>query len=266
MNPISDNDLILYHYQDGLDAGRLGEISAALATSKELQFRYARLGRVLDAAMDEPPQPSAGFEQRLWSRFEQSVDGAKRPGYLADFVHRMRDMFDSARGSRLVLAAGFACALLIALGVGFQVGRVAPPPAIVETPAEASIETQGNERTMANRVLDGYVSGHLRATEGLLLTTVNADGSEFLDDNRELAKSLVESNRLYAFAAARAGNARLADFLRQLEPVLLEVANQPATSSVKDRQGLRDYLQRSDLLFQVRATESRIDVANKRSL
>jgi hypothetical protein len=119
---------------------------------------------------------------------------------------------------------------------------------------------------MANRVLDGYVSGHLRATEGLLLTTVNEDSGEILDGNRALAKSLVESNRLYAAAAARAGNSRLADFLRQLEPVLLEVANQPATSNVEDRQGLRDYLQRSDLLFQVRATESRIDVANKRSL
>ena len=81
---------------------------------------------------------------------------------------------------------------------------------------------------MADRVLDGYVAGHLRATEGLLLTAVNNDGGDLLGGNRELAESLVESNRLYAAAAARSGNLRLADFLRQLEPVLLEVANRPA--------------------------------------
>lgn len=264
MNPINDNDLILYHYRDGLDAERLAEIDAAIETSSSLQARYRLLCTMLDGANGEPPQPDAGFEQRIWSRFEQRVDTAMRLPRSAGLIDRLRGFFESARGSRLVVAGGFACALLIALGVGFQVGRVAPPPAVVDVPAPAP--AQPGERRMANRVLDGYVSGHLRATEGLLLTAVNEDSGEILDGNRELAKSLVESNRLYAVAAARAGNARLADFLRQLEPVLLEVANQPATSNVEDRQGLRDYLQRSDLLFQVRATESRIDVANKRSL
>lgn len=266
MIPINDNDLILFHYQDGLGAERLAEISAALETSSDVRARYQRLCHMLDTATGEPPQPTAGFDQRLWSRFEQRIGGVRQPVQSAKWIDRLRSVLESARGSRLMLAGGFACALLIALGVGFQFGRVAPPPAMVEAPHDVPLVTPGNERSMANRVLDGYVSGHLRATEGLLLTTVNSGGNEFLDDNRELAKSLVESNRLYAVAAARAGNARLADFLRQLEPVLLEVANQPDSSSVEDRQGLRDYLQRSDLLFQVRATESRIDVANKRSL
>ncbi|HPG94055.1 MAG TPA: hypothetical protein PLR28_05810, partial [Dokdonella sp.] len=94
----------------------------------------------------------------------------------------------------------------------------------------------------------------------------NDEGGGLLKDNRELASGLVESNRLYAMAAARAGNTRLADFLRQLEPVLIEVANQPGGSSVEDTQGLRNFLRDTDLLFQVRATESRIDAESKRSL
>ncbi|MGB0134878.1 hypothetical protein [Dokdonella sp.] len=262
MKAINDNDLILYHYQDGLDAARMTEIAAALAGSAHWRERYRRLCHVLDAATDEPPLPSDGFEQRLWSGLDQRIEDARPRAESTGFVDRMRGLFELLRGSRLVLAGGFACALLIALGVGFQFGRVTPSQAIVEAPAEVS----GKGRTMASRVLDGYVSGHLRATEGLLLTAVNEDDGEFLDGNRELAKSLIESNRLYAAAAARAGNARMADFLRQLEPVLLEVANQSAASNVEDKQGLRDYLQKSDLLFQVRATESRIDVASKRSL
>ncbi|MEZ5462711.1 hypothetical protein [Dokdonella sp.] len=262
MNPINDNDLILYYYKDGLDAGRLAEIDAALEASGKLQARYRRLCEMLDRATEAPPAPAADLEQRVWSRFEQRVGAAAGSRSSAGLIDWLRGILASARGSRLIVAGGFACALLIAVGVGYQVGRVTPPSTVLETPLEA----RASDRNMANRVLDGYVSGHLRATEGLLLTAVNEDSGEILDGNRELARSLVESNRLYAVAAARAGNVRLADFLRQLEPVLLEVANQSATSNVEDRQGLRDYLQRSDLLFQVRATESRIDVANKRSL
>ncbi|HEY0229706.1 MAG TPA: hypothetical protein VGC55_00520, partial [Dokdonella sp.] len=80
-----------------------------------------------------------------------------------------------------------------------------------------------------------------------------------LDGNRELAASLVESNRLYALAATRAGNARLADFLHQLEPVLMSLANQADGGAVQSSEGLRDYLHATDLLFQVRATEARLD-------
>jgi hypothetical protein len=81
--------------------------------------------------------------------------------------------------------------------------------------------------------------------------------------NSDVAATLVESNRLYAAAAARAGNTRLADFLRQLEPVLIDLANQPADASIQSRDGLRDYLRKTDLLFQVRATQARIDSAGK---
>jgi len=112
----------------------------------------------------------------------------------------------------------------------------------------------------------GRLCGRTSTTEGLLLTASNSDSAELLAGNRELAQTLVESNRLYALAAARSGNARLADFLRQLEPVLLELANQPADASVQSIDGLRDYLRKTDLLFQVRATQARIDAADKHKI
>jgi hypothetical protein len=74
-----------------------------------------------------------------------------------------------------------------------------------------------------------------------------------------LAASLVDANRLYARAAARSGNAQLSEFLRQLEPVLISLANPPASSNIKGNEGLRDYLHATDLLFQVRATKARLD-------
>jgi hypothetical protein len=41
MNPISDEDLVLYHYRDGLDAATLAGIAAALDASDELRPREA---------------------------------------------------------------------------------------------------------------------------------------------------------------------------------------------------------------------------------
>jgi hypothetical protein len=146
---------------------------------------------------------------------------------------------------RFALAA--TCLLALAVGIGYYAGR----------------SSATHESAMAARVLDAYVAEHLRATEGLLLTAANSDSNDLHASNSDVAATLVESNRLYAAAAARAGNTRLADFLRQLEPVLIDLANQPADASIQSRDGLRDYLRKTDLLFQVRATQARIDSAGK---
>ena len=249
MNPIRDNDLILYFYRDGLDAARIAEIDAALRVSEPLRARFAALRRTLDAADEAPTiEPDADFSRRVWRRLEQRIDAAPRRRSWADML---RDLLDSLLSPRFALAA--TALLAIAVGIGYYAGR-----------QSANNEVAARDNAMAARVLDAYVADHLRATEGLLLTAANSDSSGITAGNSELASTLVESNRLYAAAAARAGNTRLADFLRQLEPVLIELANQPADASVEARDGLRDYLRKTDLLFQVRATQARIDTAGKR--
>ena len=260
MQTINDNELILFHYRDGLGSSRLTEMEAAMAESDALRDRYERLRALLGDVDTAPPEPSAHFEYRLWARFDQRLaeDVVRSVGRHRSWFERMRVFLVSVNAPRLVWTGGLAAVLMIALGVGFLAGRNSTP-----TPIAAARE---NTPTMASRMLDSYVAGHLRATEGLLLTAVNDDGGTLLKGNQELAENLVESNRLYAVAAARAGNTRLADFLRQLEPVLIEMANQPGSATVENREGLRDFLRDTDLLFQVRATESRIDTDSKRSL
>ena len=144
-----------------------------------------------------------------------------------------------------------ATVVAVAIGAGFLVGR----QSVTVSPPVASVESEG----AAARVLDAYVAANLRATESVLLTASNSDDASLLEGNRELAQSLVESNRLYALAAARDGNTRLADFLRQLEPVLISLANQPGTAAVQSSEDLRHFLDATDLLFQVRAIEARLD-------
>jgi hypothetical protein len=44
------------------------------------------------------------------------------------------------------------------------------------------------------------------------------------------------------------------------------LANQPADAPVQSLDGLRDYLRRTDLLFQVRATQARIEPADRHGI
>jgi hypothetical protein len=144
-----------------------------------------------------------------------------------------------------------ASVLGVAISVGFVVGRQS---ATVSTPV-ASVDADA----AAARVLEAYVAANLRATERVLVTASNSDDASLLEGNRELAQSLVESNRLYALAAARDGNTRLATLLRQLVPVFISLANQPGSATVQSSEDLRQFLDATDLLFQVRATQARLD-------
>jgi anti-sigma factor RsiW len=246
MDTISDDDLVLYHYRDGLDDARLAAIRDALAASAELRARYASLERVLARVDAEPaPEPDAGFEARLWQKLEPrlAVRRVAKPAPLQRLLETLHAWLTPPR-----LAFAGACALAIAVGIGFYAGRQRAP-LVAGTTADAA----------AARVLDAYVAAHLRATEGVLMTASNSDSAELLGGNRELAAQLVEQNRLYALAAARAGNTQLADFLRQIEPVLISLANPSPSDSVQPSEGLREYLKATDLMFQVRAAEARLD-------
>lgn len=256
MTPITDDDLVLYHYRDGLDAARIEHITVMLATSPALRERYAAIERAMAHFGQHEMAPDPDLGARLWRRLEPQLEEAgvvASPSSSASVtwqsaLNRLRaSLAPTPRRPALVAAA----MIVVAIGAGFFLGRqsVTLSPTVASTAADSA----------AGRVLDAYVAANLRATEGVLLTASNSGDASLLEGNRELAQSLVESNRLYALAAARAGNARLADFLRQLEPVLLSLANQPGTATVQSSEDLRRFLDATDLLFQVRATEARLD-------
>lgn len=262
MAAIADDDLILYHYNDGLTAAQREDITRALASSPPLQARYAQLCRVLASAQhDVPMAADAALEQRVWAGFEQRLQAAARLPHAAPPSPPRIATQSSARARRRPrwhLAAAAASVFLI-LGAGFFAGRLSTPEDI-----DQHIALQPNagipaNPLMATRVLDAYVAAHLRQTEGVLLTALNSDSAQLNAGNAELATALVESNRLYVQAARNAGNTRLADFLRQMEPVLIELANPPRGDGIEVREGVRDYVRESDLLFQVRATEGRLE-------
>ena len=258
MDTIRDADLILYHYRDGLSAADCAAIERALAGSAVLRARYDTLLATLGAVDAQPvPEAEAGFEQRLWQRWEQqaAADPASDRRHAASPRAEPRERH-RARVRPLLRYTGTAFALVAALGVGFLLGRQPSGP---ERPGGTNPPTMLAKHDMAARVLDAYVTAHLRETEGVVLTAVNSDNAALLESNRELAAGLLESNRLYAQAAARAGNPRLANFLQQLEPLLIELANPAPADPIQGSDGLRDYVDKTDLLFQLRATQARME-------
>lgn len=255
MNPITDDDLVLYRYRDGLDAARIEQIAAALAESPALREHYAAIEHAIAHFDSQEIEPDPGLGSRLWRRLAPQLEEA---GVI---VSSSRGMLDRLRAwlapPQARVAFAVAATVLVAIGVGFVVGRqtvTAPPSQVASNEVEAA----------AARVLGAYVAANLRATEGVLLTASNSGDASLLEGNRELAQSLVESNRLYALAAVRAGNTQLAAFLRQLEPVLLSLANQPGTATIQSSEDLRHFLDSTDLLFQVRTIEARLDRTGKR--
>ena len=135
MNTISDDDLILYFYRDGLDAGRIGEIDEALFASPDLRARYTRLQQMLHAVDAEPaPEPGAQFSERVWQRLDARIASM---GPSTSWRARLLDALHSLLVPRAVFAA--ACMLLFAIGIGFYAGRsTAPQPdEIAQTRANA---------------------------------------------------------------------------------------------------------------------------------
>ena len=265
MTPITDDDLVLYRYHDGLDAARIEHITDALATSPALRERYGAIERAIAHFEQDEMAPDPDLGARLWCRLEPQLEeagvvaspssSARRYASVTwqSALDRLRALLAPTPRQPALVAAAM---IVVAIGAGFFLGRrsVTVSPPVASTAADAA----------AGRVLDAYVAANLRASEGVLLTASNSGDASLIEGNRVLAQSLVESNRLYALAAARAGNGRLADFLRQLEPVLLSLANQPGTATVQSSEALRRFLDTTDLLFQVRATEARLDRDGKR--
>jgi hypothetical protein len=255
MNPITDDDLVLYRYRDGLDAQRIEQIAAALAESPALRERYAAIERAIAHFDSQEIEPDADIGARLWRRLAPQLEEA---GVVTSSAPSLLDRLRAwLAPPQARFAFALAATVLIAIGVGFVVGRQS-------VPAPTRVVSTKDVEAAAARVLEAYVAANLRATEGVLLTASNSGDASLLEGNRELAQSLVESNRLYAIAATRAGNTQLAAFLRQLEPVLLSLANQPGTATIQSSEDLRHFLDSTDLLFQVRTIEARLDRTGKR--
>jgi len=249
MKNLTDDDLILFFYGENENPG---EIREQLAASPELQARFEALRRVLSAvdSLLVPERPPS-YGAQVWARLQPRL------------APERRSWWPSFAGLNWAWG-GLAAAALLLLAAGFLAGRLWP-----RQPAGEGEEVQmasALSPAARERILSGTVATHLERSERLLVEVANSEpaGAE-LAAERAWAQDLLLANRIYRQSARQTGRSRLAAFLDELEPILLELAHTPAEPSAGEMDELRRRIDDNSLLFKMRVVSGRLERQATRS-
>jgi hypothetical protein len=232
---ITDEDLLLYYYRDGLETVDRARIGAALGEQPELARRLHRLIARLDAAASAPDVPVPAHIEKRWRFALERAAGGNAASPTASPRH---SFFGNLRWQ--VAAAVVA---VVALVFTIELAMDSPDRATREAARSPTETAAGTQNNLA------FVRGlkwHLASTERELTTLENATP----DERARLIGTIVAQNRLYALAADRAGEPQLARVLRAFAPVLENVArdgNEPPSSSL------------AQLNFELRVIQARLN-------
>ena len=200
---ISDDDLLLYYYRDGLDPTERARIGTALAEQPELARRLHRLVTQLDTVADMPEVPVPPHIRQRW---ESALDRAAP-------AKSKRRAF-TAFHWQAAAAAVVAVVLLVTVQM------------LLRSPQEQPIADAAPAASAYERGL----RWHLVTTERQLAQLDSAQP----DERAELIAAIVEQNRMYALAAERANEPQLARVLRAFTPILESLAQEPGDTSASD--------------------------------
>lgn len=232
MTHISDDDLVLLHYEEMDDAESRQHLESCNECRARLDSLTAMLGRV---DSDYVPEPAPGYEEAVWNRLRWKLGRSKASRW-------------SARDLRGVAAA----AALIVLG--FVIGRYqqtrsissARPQSVANVPA-GTARPEG-----AAGALDIAAARHIDRSSRLLLEVANDHaGNDRIAGESRAAEELLASNRLYRTVAARSGAGEVADLLEQIEPILLELAH-TSNPSAADLAAIQQRIADRELVFKLR--------------
>jgi negative regulator of sigma E activity len=210
----SDNDLLLYHYGDGLEADERDRIDAALRAQPELAARLRALVEQLDAATSMPEAPVPTHTQERWQAAleraarNETAAGASRPSFF------------SRHWRMAAVASGVLIAVVVVVGL-----RLGSNPVVDENGRSALSTEQVASATDAPRY-EGGMRWHLVSTERQLARIDTASDRE----RAQLLDTVIAQNRLYAAAAERSGDQRLARALRSFTPILEDLAENSSGS------------------------------------
>ena len=200
---ISDDDLLLYHYREGLEPADRARIGAALSDNPEVAQRLHRLVTRLDAvaAIPEVPVPEATM-----NRWRAAIDAAAAGQTTAPATPLRRPQTTH----RWLAAAAVA---ILAIAAAFQFNREVPEERVAEAPPAAAPTDPGV-------AYERGLKFHLASTEQTLATLDSASPGE----RARLLETISAQNRMYALAADRAGEPQLARVLRAFAPILDSLA------------------------------------------
>jgi hypothetical protein len=207
---ITDDDLLLFHYRDGLDAAERARIGAALVSEPQLAQRLQILVARLDAAAAQPEVPVPDAVKQRW---QVALERAAQEGARSAGATQTRAPLTNRRW--LAAAAAVAgVAILLTMQMTRTPDRVAN---------EVIQPAPGGDATAYERGL----KFHLASTEQTLAGIDSASPEE----RARLIETISAQNRMYALAAERAGEPQLARVLRAFAPILDSLARDDGDSS-----------------------------------
>jgi len=245
MKHITDEDLTLLYYGEHEDPA----LAAIVAKSSELSARYDALCAELKLAdAYQPPLRGDDYGAVVWQRISPHLDGER-----SGTGNRLGQWLASFIQPRFSLAGALSIALVAALA--FMLGRNGG--LVPGDDPEPSTGMAGVTATDINsdRLLNRSVSAHLEQVNILLTQFVNT--SETSAGETGHVTDLLVANRLYRQAAAAQGNQKLAAFLAELEPLLIELAYQAQSGSAVTRERMQQEVE-DGLLFRVRVMNQQL--------
>jgi hypothetical protein len=237
---IEDDELLLYYYRDGLSPERLAVVQTQLQSDPALQARWQQLQAQLKAcAAPEFALPEA-LQKRLQKALAQRIETASHGAQVTTLATRnSTGYWSTALAATLVLGLGIV--------IGRQSQQVSPP---LPMPFElATVPIASPDQSFARTA-----ELHLLATQRGLTQVTQAKPAE----RAALVQSLLESNRLHAHLAARAGDAELARLLRSFDAILRRMGERNA--SADDLAG-----RRAQLAFELEVMQTKRQLAASKS-
>jgi len=226
-DPITDDQLLLYHYRDGLDAAERASIAAALIARPEIASRLQALVAQLDvaAAMPDAPVPTQAL-QRWHAALERAA---------ANEMHTSRERMPPLPRWP-ALAAMSAVAIVVV--ISFLIFSQSDSDRDGSSPLIAASEPSR---------CDCGLNWHLVSAERQLAEVSATSGEE----RAALIDAVIAQNRMYAIAAERAGDQRLAGALRSFTPILERLARADSSSG-------ESAAEMAQLNFELRVMQARL--------
>lgn len=240
MKHLNEEELIEHYYGESPQPTR---IDHHLHECNECAATYAALRNDL-AAIEPitPPARDAHYGEQVWQSIRNSV-----PVY--DNEKKQRSIWPHFNIWKS-LSFATACAVLIA--VAFFAGRQWENH---QHPSQT--QSAANDQTRQPIILV-VLGDHLDRSERLLVELNHANDAGAVMPVKAEAQDLLSANRLYRDSATRAGDPQLTAALDRLERVLVEIVNEPDSSSPAQLARLQKEMNTDGLLFEVRVLRSRI--------
>jgi len=246
MNTIKDEDLVLLFYGEHDDP----ELAAKVAKDAELSARFEALCVDLKLAdAYRPPHRGGDYGADVWQRISPRLieKDNKTDGRVKSWLSGFAQPRFSLAG---VLSITLVAAMAFVLGRNATHEGPEAPSGALNVPAIAQVGID------SGRLLTQSVSGHLEQVN--LVLTQFANSTSTSDREAEYATDMLVANRLYRQAAATQGNHKLAAFLAELEPLLIEMAYEAQSGSPATRERMQKEV-REGLLFRVRVMNAQLN-------